>query len=925
MKTKELIIVCISLFAVACSTAEKDKDWPEITAESKPWTRWWWMGNAVDKENLSWQLEALNKAGIGGVEITPIYGVKGTEKRRIDFLSPEWMDVFFHTSSEAKRMGMQVDMNMGTGWPFGGPTVSLSDAASCAIFQEYVVTGGKQLTEPILVKSEKQKSVAELNCLMAYSPYGNCINLTKQVKPDGKLDWTAPTGETWRLIALFNGKTFQKVKRAAPGGEGYVLDHFNQEAVARYLAHFDQVFKEKGIPFPHSFFNDSYEVYGADWTPDLLEQFERRRGYRLQEHFPAFLSNGEKPESARIISDYRETLGELLKENFVDQWIEWAHERGISIRNQSHGSPANLIDLYAAVDIPECEIFGITDFNIPGIRKDSIRKINDGDPGTLKFASSAAHIAGKKYVSGETFTWLTEHFRTSLSQCKPEVDQMFLSGVNHVILHGTTYSPKEVAWPGWKFYASIDMSPTNTIWRDVPDFFKYITRVQSFLQSGKPDNDFLLYFPVYDIWEQQRGNNLMTFEIHGMRDRLPEFYRIVSRIKDDGYDVDYISDHWVCSTIVENGKLKTKGGATYNALILPSVNVIPSETLTHLLKLAEQGATLVFVSNYPERVPGFNPSEESQAAFQKAIAKLPRISKSSATESFAFGKGRIITGTDYSALLNACEIKSEAFKTDFGGEFIRRQHDSGHLYFLAMLQDKTIDEWIPLAVQAKSAVFFDPLTGEKGEAALRNQNGTTEVYLQLKPGQSVILKTFRTKQTGLSPWTYFHETGKNWRLTGNWSLSFVESVPEIKDSFELKSLGSWTDLPDERLKKNRGTARYRISFDFQKDPHRDYLLNLGDVRESARIYINGKSAGTVFSVPFEKRIGSWLKDGKNTIEIEVTNLPANSIADYDRRGIDWRIFEEINFVDINYKNSRFTHWETCPSGLLGPVEIKEIT
>ena len=183
-------------------------------------------------------------------------------------------------------------------------------------------------------------------------------------------------------------------------------------------------FAENKTPFPNGFFNDSYEVYGANWTKDLLLEFEKKRGYKLEDYFWDLLANGSTDQSVRVISDYRETVGDILKENFTEIWTEWAHSHGVITRNQAHGSPANLIDIYAAVDIPECESFGISDFDIPSLRKDEIHKKNDGDPAILKYASSAAHISGKKYTSSETFTWLTEHFRTSLSQAKVEIDQM---------------------------------------------------------------------------------------------------------------------------------------------------------------------------------------------------------------------------------------------------------------------------------------------------------------------------------------------------------------------------------------------------------------------------------------------------------------------------------------------------------------------
>lgn len=903
----------------------KKTDWPEITKETKPWTRWWWLGSSVDKENLTYNLEAMSKAGLGGVEITPIYGVIGQEAKKIDYLSPRWMNMLSFTESEAARLGMAVDMNMGTGWPFGGPDVRIEDAATKSIFQKYTVKAGSKLNEAITVSDNKQKDIAKLARLMAYSAKGDCLDITDKVSADGALDWKAPSNKgNWNLIALFIGKTFQKVKRAAPGGQGYVLNHLDKDAVVHYFSKFDKAFKDNQTSFPHSFFNDSYEVYGADWSPTLLDEFYKRRGYKLENYFPELLNDGQTETSIRVISDYRETVGDMLKENFTKTWAQWAHERGTTTRNQAHGSPANLIDLYATVDIPECETFGITDFNIPLLRKDSIRKENDGDPTTLKYASSAAHIAGKKYTSAETFTWLTEHFRTSLSQFKPEIDQMFISGVNHVYFHGSTYSPKDAAWPGWKFYASVDMSPTNNIWNHAPAFFEYVTRCQSFLQNGQPDNDFLLYLPIYDIWSEQRGSNFLTFAIHGMRDRLPEFYDIVARIRSSGRDVDYISDYFLQSTVVENGMLKTEGGSVYKALILPAVRTIPVETFARVKELAKQGATIVFSEQYPSDVPGLKDLKKRRSQFNDILSGFPKITSFNETKSNKLGLGKIVTGSEYAILFDKCNVKQEEFKTKFDGEYIRRANNSGHHYFLAMLQNKSIDGWVSFAVKAESAMLFDPMTGKSGLAAVRNINGSTEVYLQLQPGESIILKTFEKEKVNAPEWTYYQTGSHNVSLTKNWELSFAQSEPTVKSTFKLDSLISWTDLPNDTLKVNMATGKYKTTFDFTKRNDSEYKLYLGDVRESAHVIVNGKPVATLFAVPFEMNIGQYLKNGSNTIEIEVCNLPANRIADYDKRGIKWRIFEEINFVSITYKPTLFDIWEPVPSGLLGPVSIQEI-
>jgi hypothetical protein len=478
----------ILFFLCLCSAmGAAAQNWPEVKPEARPGSRWWWLGSAVDKDNLNYNLKEYGKAGLGSLEVTPIYGVKGNESHNLCFLSPEWMEMFRYTQEVGKTNGIDIDMNTGTGWPFGGPEVSLSQAAAKAIFECYEVKGGEPVKLEINIrdpKEQKQRDVAYLDCLIAYGTDGKVVNLTKKVK-DGYLQWDAPAGD-WQLVALFVGRTFQKVKRAAPGGEGYVMDHFSPVSVKSYFEKFDKAFKTNKGNFPRTFFNDSYEVYGADWTPAFLKEFAARRGYRLENHFPEFISQERTELTRRLVSDYRETLGELLVENFTTAWTKWAHGHGSTTRNQAHGSPANLIDTYASVDIPECEGFGLTDFHIRGLRCDSLTRPNFSDISMLKYASSAAHIAGKPYTSSETFTWLTEHFRTSLSQCKPDMDLMFVSGVNHAFFHGTPYSPKEAAWPGWLFYATINMSPTNTIWRDAPAFFEYITRCQSFLQLGKP-------------------------------------------------------------------------------------------------------------------------------------------------------------------------------------------------------------------------------------------------------------------------------------------------------------------------------------------------------------------------------------------------------------------------------------------------------
>lgn len=913
------------------------------------------MGSAVDRANLTRNLERYAAAGMGEMEITPIYGVQGNDAAEIPFLSPAWMQMLQHTESEAARLGMQIDMNTGTGWPFGGPEVGIEDAACKLLIEEYRLKEGERLTQRVEPSEAGQQPFARLERLMAFSLAADslaaskgkvvrtkCIDLTSKVA-DGRLDWKAPKGD-WRLIAVFCGKTLQRVKRAAPGGEGYVMNHFSARAVDRYLGRFDRAFAAS-LPdgtkpdYPHNFFNDSYEVYKADWTEGLFDEFLARRGYRLEEHLPAFLASGKErsEETRRVVADYRETLGELLLEHFTRRWTDWAHSHGSQTRNQAHGSPGNLIDLYATVDVPECEGFGLSDFGIRGLRRDSLTRPNDSDLSMLKYASSAAHIAGKPLVSSETFTWLTEHFRTSLSQCKPDLDLMFLSGVNHTFFHGTTYSPDEAAWPGWKFYASIDMSPTNSIWRDAPAFFRYITRCQSFLQMGQPDNDFLVYLPVYDMWDEQPGRLLM-FDIHGMAKRAPRFIKAVNRINAAGYDMDYISDRFIRTATCQDGRIVTEGGVSYRALILPGVRLMPEDVLKKLLSLAREGATIVFLDRYPESVPGYAQSAKRTKSLRKTLEKIKRM---------AAEGDHILFGEDYARTLARTAVRPEPMKREYRLSCIRRSNADGHHYFISALSDWDTEAWVPLAVEARSALLYDPMEGTTGKARLRQRDGRTEVLLQLASGQSVILKTFAQADVEAATWPYCTPQDKTLarRLAkgphallsqagGNpqqgagavalteWAFRFVESAPAVSDVPDSVSLGSWTDLDFGGARTTMGTACYTTSFTLA-DPAvaADWMLSLGDIRESARIRLNGQEVTTLWAVPYRCLVGRYLRPGLNRLEVEVTNLPANRVADLDRRGVTWRIFKEINLVDLHYKKTGYAHWQPLPSGLLGPVEL----
>ena len=871
---------------MGCTMTAEAQQWPEARQEAKAGARWWWLGSAVDKDNLMWTMEQYASHGIGALEITPIYGVQGNERNNIPYLSDEWMAMLREVQANGQRLGIEVDMATGTGWPFGGPWVPLEESACKVVFVNKTFSG-KQVEALDLSVAEKDAAYSRLSKVMAYWK-GQPYDVTAYVS-NGQLTWNpeemvmaemkATTDKTarktlqlrlkeletaqWQVVALHIRYGVMKVKRAAPGGEGLVIDHFDRKAVGNYLAHIEAAFERTKPPYPHTFFNDSYEVSEATWTPTLLDEFEKRRGYRLQDYL-LLLQEGDP----KIVSDYRETLGDLLLENFTQQWTAWAHSHGAITRNQAHGSPANLIDCYAAVDIPEIEGFGLSELGIKGLRKDpgKTRK-NDSDFSMLKYAPSAAHICGKPYTSSETFTWLTEHFRTSLSQLKPDIDLMFCAGVNHMFFHGTCYSPKDDPWPGWKFYASIDMSPTNSIWRDAPYFMQYVERCQSFLQMGEPDNDFLVYLPIRDMWQKQTDKLLMQFSIHQMGKLAPEFIQSILDIDRAGFDCDYISDKYLLTTTFKDGLLQTAAGTRYKGLVIPECKMMPEKVRQHINQLQAEGAYIIY---------GTRAADLRQAA------------------------------------------KPELMKLECGLKAIRRKNATGYHYFIANLTPNDINDRLPLAIDFKSATWFNPLNGDICPVTV---NGDS-IDICLRSGESMILQTYSEATLQNDKGERTDDKATTCALNSPWTLSFTEEAPKVNKTFTLDRLQTWETLNDDSAKVTMGTGVYTTKVKLtKKDLTGRWQIDLGDVRESARVYINGQFIGCAWSVPFVLDCKNTLKAGANEIRIEVTNLPANRIADYDRRGIPWRKMEEINVVDINYKRTTYDNWDPVPSGLNSEVRL----
>jgi hypothetical protein len=932
-----LFIILLCSQAIAAQQLK----WPEVTKENKPWTRWWWPGSIVTPEDLTAALEKYSEAGLGGLELTVLYGVKGEEKKFIQYLSPAWMKMFEYTLNEAKRLDLGIDLANASSWPFGGTWVMEKDASKYVAFKIYSVKEGESLKEKVIYVQEpwikwngtyrtdiknitdpvyenrnlqelaidqiKFEKPIPLQVLMAYSDSGIITDLTQKVDQSGTLGWTAPSGN-WTLYAVFEGLHGKMVERAGPGGEGLVIDHFSDQAIHNYLGYFNNAFKGYNLKYLRGYFNDSYEVDDAKgqscWTPDFFTQFRARRGYDLKENLAALFQKDDPEKNAGVLCDYRQTISDLMLDRFTREWTSWANKQGKINRNQAHGSPGNILDLYAASDIPETE--GTDIFR-------------------MKFGTSAANVTGKRYASAEAATWLGEHFSSTLLDVKKNVDQFFIAGVNHIFYHGTCFSPKNEPWPGFLFYASVEFTPVNSFWNDFPTLNSYVARVQSFVQNAKPDNDVLLYFPIFDRYSDYNNQLLEHFDAISPRFNGSHFKAAAEIMNDKGYSFDYVSDFQLNGIQTVENNLNT-GDVSYQTLVLPECKYIPVETFSRIVSLAGNGATIIFYGKMPEDISGWHELEKNREIYKsvKEQLKFVMTGKDDIREAVT-GKGKILTGDNLGLLLEYAKIRRESM-TDTRLKYTRRKTGDCHIYFILNPSDKQFDGWITLGAGGSSAAIFNPIDGTKGMGNVRKSDkGSLEVYLRLAPSQSIVIRTYTSTVPG-EPYNFYERTGNPVDLTGTWKVKFLEGGAELPPEKKITRLISWTEFGGDAYKNFSGTAEYSLNFKRPPGKNSDWILDFGRVCESARIILNDKELKGLIGPDYQVVIADDLLKADNILTVRVSNLMANRIAYLDRNKVYWKKFYNTNFpsrLPQNRKEGLFdaSAWLPRESGLIGPVTI----
>jgi hypothetical protein len=930
---------------------------------TRPLTRWWWFGGATTPDEITRELTLMRDAGLGGVELNPVYPLEIDDRQRgirnTRYFSPEWFDLLRHTVKETRRLGLQFDFTLGSGWPYGGPFIPVELAARKLQVVTKDVVGPSELVWDLGMEFPAGARNLPAVAIPLLPSQSLDIARSQVLAGDATQGWKLPSG-TWRVMVFADSPTMMQVKRPTIGMEGNVLDHFSREALDLFLKSVGtrtvEELKELGLPPFHSIFCDSLEVQGADWTGNFLEEFRKRRNYDLTPYLPALWQDAGALTPA-IRHDYHQTLSDLILENFFRPLSEWSKQHGMTARLQAHGTMGDVMRAYGFAHIPEGESYGPA----KGYQVSIAHR---------RMASSAAHIYQKPIVSAESYTWLSNPlFTTTLEMMKLATDAQFLDGINQIVNHGFPYSPPQAGQPGWTFYASTLINHNNLWWRHYPQLARYIQRVSGMLQQGVSVNSVAVYLPLADVYSKFGAGSLQmndALEAH-MGDEL------VTGLRRAGYDFDFINDDALQRiTKVEHGRL-VAGTGVYSAVIVAETRYMPVESLARLADFVKTGGLLLFVNQSPSESPGLPDQEAGTRRLRATLNDLWGNTVRREGEFISSGKGLVHVARGIPEVLGAIRehicpdfaIVQAGDSSDVARNlamenvgFVHRGVPDMDSYFLSNMSKFIQVIRAQFAVGHKVPQRWNPETSAMEETLVYNfaessftKESVTEVSLRLDPLESCFVVFGASAERPLITRTnwrgplrieegrgkvqveglvaqngeYFLEgpLGKTHRfsvkgapaplpLTGPWRLTFDDG-----ETVDLSGLKSWTDLPDRR--NYSGWATYETDIEL-KDPGKDveWVLDLGEVRETAEATLNGVPIGIAWKGLRRLKCGDVLKAGVNRLKVEVANLWINKVGSLPPR--DLSALAETYGVRWSTASTNLPPL-VLPSGLLGPVML----
>lgn len=945
----QLVAVIVFSLQLNASTIEHLKaGWDQPGRSYKSHTRWWWPGNVLTKQEITWQLEQMAEQGFGGVEIMSAYRMY--EKGNTDYLSPEFIGKIKHAVAEGKRLDMDVALTFSPGWSFGGPWVEKRDQSKVLTIGHVDVKGGTvykgKIPHPGLKGARPADHAPEdpgrLEAVVAAKIVGedqldavSLVVLTRNLdRQSENLTWEVPEGD-WRLMSFWLTYTMQVCQAQNEDPPSMVIDHLDKGAVQRYTEYlggkfFDAVGGDFGTTVD-SLFCDSFEIHPLKdsllWSWNTTKAFKDRMGYSLERYLPAIWYD-IGPLTPRIRYDLQLYLHETGMDTVYDTFVGWCEDHNIQARIQPHYRwTSELLASAGAIHRPETEVT-------------TARFEPVADP--RKATASGARFYADSFLSAESYTFIhPARYRTDLMDMKIATDAFIRDGISQFYNHGYFASPEKHVAPGRDMPWANRISHWNTWWNYYHHFGDYVARTCFLARQGEFVADVLVYSPQATAWSENA--------LWGTDRRVMRYGNLAKTLVANGYDFDIVNDDLLQHHASFKDGAITINGHERRVLILPSATVVPVETMRAIDKFVKSGGTVIALENLPKFAAGMRNRVENDKELRDIVKRI-----------FTDGEGQFIRQykidrepfsparkpPEKTAPLNPeqkrmLSIIRQTIQPDFALEGNAQSDGLTHfhkrigetdVYFITNLQPDPISNRAIFRASSAKVQKWDALTGEVTDIrVIRRTDGRTAIPIDFAPWESAFFVFDKEGlESAAKPPLAAERVVKE--LNGDWKMRLQGHGFETYEA-DLAGLASWTDSP--RTRHFSGTGVYETTFEMtagELKSARRWILDLGEMKNIAEVELNGKLAGVDWIAPYEVDISDHLEPGKNELRIKITNTLINRVTGMDAVP---PVPEELRprLGDTNPELSRerayarppreFDEGDNLPlSGLVGPVVIR---
>lgn len=725
---------------------------------------------------------------------------------------------------------------------------------------------------------------------------GDIVDLTARMKPDGTLDWTPPKGN-WRVVRLgwsLTGKTNHPAPAEATGLE---VDKLDARAVRNYLEHYLATYRETvgddliGMAGVSALLTDSTEAGPFNWTPDMLAQFRKLRGYDATPWLPALTGAivGSRAQSDAFLYDYRRTIGDLHASEHYGTVAAVAREQGLKVYGEAlEDRRPSLGDDMAMRRYTDYPMAALWTYQRGGEPRSTLL-------GDMRGAASVAHIYGQNIAAAESLTSALQPWAHGPADLRRVIDLEFANGINRPVIHTSVHQPLDNFRPGIPLWIFGQYFNRHDTWAEMAKpWIEYIARNSFMLQQGRNHADVAYFY----------GEESPLTALHAEKTLadVPQ-----------AFAYDFVNPDIVLNLLtVDNGALSVPSGARYKALYLGGTSArMTLPVLKRIAALTEAGATVV--GRAPTGSPGLG---EDAREYASLVARLW-----GGTPVTKVGLGRIIDGSDVEAALREAGMipDFDYVKPAADSEvlFVHRTLSDGELYFVNNRLNRAETIEARFAVIGKRPELWRADTGRSEALSYRIEKGVTVVPLDLAAEESVYVvfrKDAATPSATVEKPVYSHAA----TLDGPWKVVF-EADRGAPASIRLPTLGSLSEHTDPGVKYFSGTATYSQNFMLPGwvRPGQPMVLDLGTVGDVAEVRVNGVLVGTAWKAPYRLDISQAVKRGTNVVEVKVANLWVNRLIGDAQKG--------ANKVASTTQTTYAASAPLRPSGLIGPVTIQAAT